>query len=199
MAANAVIQIGLALEDLPASVAHEIEQKSSDRQAVMRHLSRLLEMCGAGGQKHKLSVRVDSSTAGSTQFALSRASVTNTITQASLVATTDTLVIGGVVTLTWVVATANENQITIGASDTLCGDNLVTMINAHSKLSKLFVATNVSGVVTIQFRGDPRIGEIIAITETGNGQVLSATNFAIDTTDAASGTSYLYSDGGIGA
>ena len=109
------------------------------------------------------------------------AALTNTITDASLVATTDTLTIGNV-TFTWVVATASEVQITIGGSDTLSGDNLVTMITGHSVLGSLFNATNASGVVTIDLIDAGAVGAIIGCTEVGSGQVLSAATFTQTTT-----------------
>jgi hypothetical protein len=197
MATRAVLQVGLALEESPASLAAELEDISNDRTSVLRFIERIISRVQHRG--HKLAVRVDSSTDGSTQFPLGRASVSVAITQASLVATTDTLIFGGAngVVLTWVVASANENEITIGASNTLCGDALVAIINAHSILGGVFFASNASGTVTIQYRGDSRLGGIVGITETGGGQVITGSDFALDTTVAKASESYLFTDGGL--
>lgn len=121
--------------------------------------------------------------------ALDEDGVTNTITQASLVSGTDTLVFGGSagVTLTWQTTPSGENQVAIGASDTAAASNLVAKINAHSILGKIFVATSAVGVVTIKYKGDPRIGRLIGLTEAGGGQVISASHFGGSTTLALIG------------
>jgi hypothetical protein len=137
MATRAVLQVGLALEESPASLAAELEDISNDRTSVLRLLERVISRVQHRG--HKLAVRVDSSTDGSTQFPLGRASVSVAITQAS----------------------------------------------------------NASGTVTIQYRGDSRLGGIIGITETGGGQVITGSDFALDTTVAKGSESYLFTDGGL--
>lgn len=68
----------------------------------------------------------------------------------------DTTTIGAV-TLTWVAASANEDQVTIGANVTADGDNLAAKINAHSKLAGLVSAINAAGTVTITHLVDPRV------------------------------------------
>jgi hypothetical protein len=193
--ANAVLQIGLALEDSPAGIAQDIEDISHSRELVLRYLARQIDK--VGGQRHKLSVRVDSSTAGSTQFPLSRASLTNTIVQASLVADTDTLTFGTLVTLTWVAEASSAAEVTIGATDADCATNLAAKINASPYLAGLVSASAADDVVTLSWLSDPRAGVLVGVTETGSGQTLSTSVFLLDTTEANAGTSYLFSDGGI--
>jgi hypothetical protein len=196
MATNGVLSISMAVEDNPTRLAADLAACSNERRLVERFLERQFRKRW-NGLPYKFSIRVDSSTTGSTQDPLERASVSVAIVQASLVATTDTLVFGGSngVTLTWVVASASENEITIGASNTLCGDALVTAINAHSILGGVFFASNSNGTVTIQYRGDPRLGGLIGVTETGNGQTVTGSDFALDTTEAKASESYLYAAG----
>jgi hypothetical protein len=196
MSTFSVLNVSLVLEDAPADITQEIGNITSSGQ-MCRYVERKLHSAGCGSKRARLTLRNDSSTTGSTREAGEYESSTVAITQASLVATTDTLVFGGAVTLTWVVATANENQITIGASNTLCGDNLVTMINAHSVLGGVFFASNAAGTVTIEYRGDPRIGSLIALTETGNGQVITGTTFASDVTNAKSSEAFQFSTMGV--
>lgn len=105
--------------------------------------------------------------------------ITNTITQASLVDDTDTLSIGNV-TLTWKTTPSTENEVGIGSSDTEAGDNLAAKIAAHSVLGSLVGASNNAGVVTLAWLGDPSDGTLIGITEAGSGQVLSGSSFAQD-------------------
>jgi len=196
MATFSVLNVSLVLENAPADVAAELALHT-EAAPMVKYISRKLHSAASGMQRARLTVRNDSATTGSSQEAGEYKSSTVAITQASLVATTDTLVFGGAVTLTWVVASANENQITIAASDTLCGDALAAAINAHSILGGIFFASNASGTVTIQYRGDPRIGSMIALTETGNGQVITGTTFASDVTDAKSSEAYQFSTMGV--
>ncbi len=153
---------------------------------------------GARGNDWKARVSITAGTpmalSGSGAFsggkdALDEDGVTNTIVQASLVDNTDTLSFGGTagVVLTWKTTPSGENQVAIGASDTAAASNLVAKINAHSVLGKIFVATSSVGVVTIKYKGDPRIGRLIGLTEAGNGQTLGATHFGGSTTLALIG------------
>ncbi len=196
MATFSVLNVSLVLEDAPADVAQALSVHT-EASTMIGYLKRKLHQAAIGARKARLTVRNDSATTGTNQEAGEYVSLTNTITQASLVANTDTLVFGGAVTLTWVASSANENQVTIGGSATLCGDNLVTIINAHSILGGVFHASNAAGVVTITYRGDPRIGSAIALTETGNGQVLSGSSFASDVTDAKSSVAYQFNTMGV--
>jgi hypothetical protein len=196
MATFSVLNLSLVLEDAPADVAADLAQHTAPA-PMLKYIKRKLHSAGSGMKRARLTVRNDSATTGSTQEAGEYVSASVAITQASLVATTDTLVFGGAVTLTWVVASAAEDEITIGASDTLCGDNLVTIINAHSILGGVFFASNASGTVTIQYRGDPRIGSLIALTEAGSGQVITGSTFASDVTSAKSSDAYQFSTMGV--
>lgn len=114
-----------------------------------------------------------------------KATATNTVAQASLVATTDTLTIGAT-TLTWVVSSANENQITIGGTDAICATNCAGIINAHSVLKHLVTASAAAAVVTITAKHAGLRGAAIALQEVGNGQTLSAASLGGATTTSQS-------------
>jgi hypothetical protein len=196
MATFSVLNMSLVLEDAPADVTQRLGE-CTEPASMIKFVSRKLHSAGSGMQRARLTVRNDSAATGSSQEAGEYKSSTVAVTQASLVATTDTLVFGGAVTLTWVVESANENEITIGASNTLCGAALATAINAHSILGGVFFASNSNGTVTIQYRGDPRIGSLIALTETGSGQVITGSTFASDVTDAKSSEAFQFSTMGV--
>lgn len=182
--ANSIITTSLALDREPATVIAEIiTERGLDPERLLRTLSKEFASAAGAVRGSEVSVRVDSITPGVSNRSLPWPTITDTITHANLVANTDTLVIGNV-TITWVAAAANENQVTIGANATADGDNLVAKINAHSKLAGLFFATNASGVVAIEYRGDPRTAALIGASEAGTGQVLSATSFTTDATTA---------------
>lgn len=197
MATRAVLQVGLALEESPASLAAELAAISNDRTSVLKFVERLISRIGHRG--HKLAVRVDSAADGSTNFALQRMTRTNTIVQASLVDNTDTLTFGGTsgVVFTWKTSPSGENEVAIGASDSAAATNLAAKINEHSELKGIVTASAALGVVTITWCGDPRIGRFVSLTEVGNGQTLSGNDFALDNTDAYASASYLFSDGGL--
>jgi hypothetical protein len=196
--AASVVNISLAINDDPTGVVRQVitDQGTSGRRLLTR-LARLFTMCAGGVRASIVSCRVDSSTDAGTNKPMDRMTRTNTITQASLVDNTDTLKFGNVVTLTWKTSPSGENEVAIGASDTAAGDNLASKINNHSKLKGIFTAVNVSGVVTITYTGDPRLGAIIGLAEAGNGQVLSGTNFALDTTEVYASASVRYVLGNV--
>jgi hypothetical protein len=181
MATRAVLQVGLALEDAPANIDADLDACYPSRTLTLKYLERLFGHVVA--QKHKLSVRVDSVTDGATQYPLDRASPTITITYANITAG-ETIVIGNV-TLTWAASAANENEVTIGANLAADTTNLTSAINVHSKLKGMFTASGVTatGVVTVTYCGDPRLGYHIGLSETGDAVAVSGSNFALDTTD----------------
>lgn len=196
MTTFSVLNVGLVLEDAPADITAALGRHTTAAQMIA-YLRRKLHSAAIGNKRARLTVRNDSSTTGSTREAGEYESSTVVITNASLVANTDTLVFGGAVTLTYVASSANENQVTIGASATATGDNLVSKINGHSVLGGVFFASNSAGTVTIEYRGDPRIGSLIALTETGNGQAITGTTFASDVTNAKGSEAYQFSTMGV--
>lgn len=127
---------------------------------------------------------------------LADVAVTATITFANITAG-ETLVIGNV-TLTWAVAAANENEVTIGANLAAATTNLTNAINAHSKLTGLITASGntATGVVTITYPGADRTAALIGLSETGDALVLSATSFTSGAT-LTSETSVLTARKGI--
>lgn len=184
MANNAVLNLTLAVDLPPATVAHRLNTQATTAETRWKALKKIIN--GATARGYKGTLLIHDSTTGSTDNVADNAAVTVTITDASLVGDTDTLTIGDV-TITWKTSGASgENEINIGGSDTLSGDALVAGINGHSKLEGIFFASNASGVVTITYYGDPRVGDLIGISEAGSGQVIggSATDFSLDTTEA---------------
>jgi hypothetical protein len=194
MAENAVLQFQMAIDDSPDRLASDLAYASKERRLVERFVERQLRSL-MNGRPAKFSVRVDSSTTGSGNDPLERAAPTITITFANITAG-ETILIGAK-TLTWAVAAANENEVTIGANLAAATTNLVAAINANSALRGLFVATGVTatGVVTVTYTGDPRLGALIGLSETGDAVAVSATTFALDTTEAYASASYLFNAG----
>ncbi|MCU0646673.1 MAG: hypothetical protein MUF00_01645 [Gemmatimonadaceae bacterium] len=179
MGAILTIRYGTALD--AATVAAELARAGTDWGKVRRALSDYLDPIAAV-QGAKIVYSLDDVTAGTV---LANVSVTATITFANITAG-ETLVIGNV-TLTWAVAAANENQVTIGADLAAATTNLTAAINAHSKLQGIVRATGVTGtgVVTITYTGAGREAALIGLSETGDALVLSATSFTSAATLAA--------------
>lgn len=187
-----VIHLRLTTDLDPQSAQDALEESASDKESYLSNLQRLIGSLGV--RPFKVTHRVDSETAGSADNPGDSVAITNTITQASLVDATDTLTIGNV-TLTWKSAPSGENEVLLDSTSTLCGDALVTKINAHSKLGGLFYATNAAGVVTITYAGGAREGTLIGASEAGNGQVLSDTDFGGDGTLAEQSDAVTYTGG----
>jgi hypothetical protein len=183
MAENAVLQFQMAIDDSPDRLASDLAYASKERRLVERFVERQLRSL-MNGRPAKFSVRVDSSTTGSGNDPLERAAPTITITFANITAG-ETILIGAK-TLTWAVAAANENEVTIGADLAAAKANLIAAINAHSKLEGLFFAkaSAVAAEVYIYFLGGSRVGTVMPSSETGDALALSATTFDGDTTDA---------------
>jgi hypothetical protein len=196
MATFSVLTGTFVLEDAPADVSAELAVRTTP-DTMLKYLQRKLHSAGSGMQRSRFHVRNDSVTTGSTHEAGEHVSLTYTITHANVDAT-ETLVIGGT-ELEWVAASANEDEVTIGADLAEDVTNMVAAINEHSELNGLFLATGVTatGVVTITYLGDPRIGRHILASETGDAGVLSATSFVADTTDAYSSPTYSFTGMGI--
>lgn len=194
--AFSVLTTTLVLEDFPADVSAELAVRTEPA-TMLKYLQRKLHSAGSGMQRSRFFVRNDSVTTGSGHEAGEHVAITYTITHANVTAA-ETLVIGAA-TLAWAASAANENEVTIGADLAADVTNMVAKINAHSKLQGLFLATGVTatGVVTITYLGDPKLGEHIAASETGDAGVLSATTFASDATEAYSSPTYTFNGMGI--
>jgi hypothetical protein len=189
--AAAVYQIQVAVDDDPVAAARAaITEQGAGARGLLRHLGRELSSMATGLRPVIVACRVDSSAEGSTNDPLDQATVTNTITQASLVADTDTLTIG-VWTFTWVASAATSTEVTIGASNAACATNLAAKINAFTYLQGLVSASANNNVVTLRWLGDPRAGALVRVSEAGDGQELAFGTiipaFAIDTTEATVG------------
>lgn len=105
-----------------------------------------------------------------------RATNTVTLTYASI-SNSDTVVIG-TVTLTVVTGTpSGQAQFKKLTDATTTAANLVACVNAHTTLSKLMVASNLAGVVTLTMLAPGLIGNQVPLTGS-TGMVAGASYFA---------------------
>jgi hypothetical protein len=196
--AASVVNVSLAINDDPTGVVRSIitEQGTSGRRLLTR-LARLLVACAGGIRPSIVSCRVDSSTDAGTNKPLDRMTRTITITYGNITAD-ETIVLGGTM-LTWKASASGEGEVTIGANIAAATTNLVAKLNDHSKLKGIFTATgNTStGVVTVTYCGDPRLGYHLLLSETGDAVVCSGTNFALDTTEVYASASVRYVLGNV--
>lgn len=144
--------------------------RQGDPKVTMSTVRNLLSELASGTSSARMVLQLDSASSAETSDGYY---ATVTISHASI-SNGDTLTIGGRV-LTWVVAAANENQITIATSAATDAVNLAAVINAHSDFQGLLYATASSGVVTIRTLGYSRMGRLVSIaTSDGTAMVLSA-------------------------
>lgn len=110
---------------------------------------------------------------------------------------TDELVIAGAVGATLAVeaSPANQNEFLKGATDASFATNLAAAINAHTTLSKLvraYVATSPTNRCHIVARQPGLAGNLITLSETGNGFVLSAAALAGGASDEVDSFAFGY-------
>lgn len=86
-----------------------------------------------------------------------------TITVTGTPVAAETLVLGGKV-LTFVAASANENEITINADNAIQATNIATIVNANSVLTGVVFATTVAGVVTLRRLTTGRTSLVVTAT-----------------------------------
>ena len=147
---------------------HAEVTKSGQRNVNVTKLINILSGMNVGAQIGEVYV------SGSTAATLVAASATATLTYASLVNATDTLVLFGV-TITCVTGTPAASDATTGqfkkqTDATVSAANLVTTINAHPTLVKYVSATSALGVVTITLNQKGSVGNFVAInTSAGTG------------------------------
>lgn len=100
------------------------------------------------------------------------ASATATLTYASLVNNTDTVVLFGV-TLTCVTGTPTSVQFKKETDATVTAANLAAAINNHATLAKYVAASSALGVVTITLKQKGAVGNFVKdITSAGSGIAL---------------------------
>lgn len=127
------------------------------------------------------------------QLATAAASQTIEVDVSDMVADTDTTVIDGI-TLTWVAASANEDQITIPATDALGATALAAAINAHSTISKLvWAAKTGTDDVTVYAVIPGTTGNGITLAEAGNGITLGGAALANGAGDEVDGINLGFS------
>jgi len=164
--------------DISATQLAQTLDKSGKHQA-MKALRALLRKVESGNQPAYLT----------TQVASAFASATVTCTQASAVDGTDEVVIAGT-TLAVEAAPANQSEFLKGASNAAFATNLAACINAHTVLQKIVRAKAVTNVCTITCRIPSPLGNLITLTETGNGMVVSGALFTGGASDEAD--SFVY-------
>lgn len=120
------------------------------------------------------------------RYVIASAVASKTVTcSASAAANGDTLVIGGT-TLTVAASPANESEFVKGSTDALHAAATVAAINAHSTLGKFVwaaVTTSASGILTIYCKFPGPIGNLVTLTETGNGFVVGGAVLANGASD----------------
>lgn len=110
------------------------------------------------------------------------ASATVTCAYASASSGADTVVIGGT-TLTSNTSGNGTTTFTIGASDAAMATNLAACINANTTINKLVRATAAAAVVTITCLYPGPIGNLVTLTEGGNGCTVSGAVLANGASD----------------
>lgn len=149
------------------STAGAASQGARNRHRLVRDAMALLESLMGGARRGLVRVSVGD------VFA----SQTITCDRAAAVDDTDTVTIGGT-TLSLKAAPANESQFAKGASDATMAANLAAVINAHSTLREAVSASALAAVVTVKCVYPGRIGNMIVLTEVGNGMTLGAAALA---------------------
>ncbi len=110
---------------------------------------------------------------------------------------TDELVVGGATGATLAVeaSPATQSEFAKGASDATMATALAACINAHTTLSKLvraYIATSPTNRVHIVARVPGITGNLITLSETGNGFTLSAAALAGGTSDEVDSFAFGY-------
>lgn len=198
-----VINLRITTDLDPNSAQDVLEDNAADAESYLGNLKRFIGGLGVANP-YKVTHRVDSETAGSTNNPGDSVAVTVTCDQASIVSGTDTLNFGGGasspgiggVSLVWETTPSDQNDVEIGADDGECSDNLAAAINAHTRLQGIFAASSDgAGVCTVTFLGPARIGDVIRFSEVGNGQTLGALDFGGDLTLAEVDDGKTYNGG----
>lgn len=171
----AVIQLTLAVDQNSADLVDElITQSRGDDRAFLRALSRRLGAYAGGVRKCRYLARVDDF---DEPGLVTPSIVTIAITQASLVDGVDGIAIG-TMELAWVSSTPGADEVLIGATSAECATNLAAKINTLAAApgspyyAGLLVATAESNVVTVTGYVDPRSAMMMAVGESGSGQVI---------------------------
>jgi len=152
----------------PLDIQRKFAQPSGSARLFISSL--ITELRGfAGARNGQVTVRIESAT--------NTTKATGTITCTGVPTADDTVTIGGKL-LTWKAAAANENEVTIGASDSASATALAAAIEANSVLQGLVTATSAAGVVTIASAVPGRIGNLITTAESGTNTTAEQTVLA---------------------
>ncbi len=175
------LTITYASDKSAADVAQLLSSGPDSRNAVLALANYL--RAGATGVRG-IKVEVEQSPAAASQ--------TITCDQASAVAATDEVTIGGI-SCASVAAdpTVTDGEWLLGADDDAMATNLAAAINGHSTLGLIVSATAASAVVTVTARVPGTLGNLVELSETGNGLTLGAAAMAGgDGGEAADTTTY---------
>ena len=175
MASSIVITVS---SEESQSLNQQLHQQSGQPKLSMLSLSGLFRDLASHRRRATISIQ----TASAAPVAAS-----GTVTLAN-VSADDTVTIGKT-TLTAKAEPSGEDQFSQAGTDTVDAAALVAKINAHSVLSKLVVASNVAGVVTITCLTKGEIGNHIALASS-NG-----TRLAVSAAYLASGTGGIQESG----
>lgn len=163
--ANTRITITHAANVSATDVANILTDSNSTLQ--IKKLNDYLRSANAGVRRIKLEIEQETVAA----------SQTLTCDQASAVATTDTLTVGGITCAS--VASGPEvdsGEWLLGADDGEMADNLAAAINGHTTLGKIVTAES-DGVdtVTITAKVAGTLGNLVTLAEAGSGITLTGT------------------------
>lgn len=111
------------------------------------------------------------------------ASQTITCSSSAAVNDTDTLTIGGGTALAVKATPTTQDQVSKGTTDAAFAANVVAKINANTNTSKIVwaaVTTSASGIITIYSVYPGPIGNLITLSEVGNGFTINGGGAALE-------------------
>lgn len=171
MAGKITLVIDAATDDVARF--RQLFDRQTSKRTVLENVQTYLQALKAGIKRGRVFVNVASAFASQTVAC-----------GAAGGAPGDTLVVAGT-TLTNAAAPANENEFADAATDALLADSVAACINAHSTLQKIVRASSAAGVVTIICIFPGAIGNLVTLTEGGNGFTLGGATLASGAADEA--------------
>lgn len=169
MTAKLTLVIDAASED--AARFRQLFDRQTSKRMVLENIQTHLQGLKAGVRRARVFVNVASAFASQTVTASAAAGVPG-----------DTIVVAGT-TLTNAAAPANENEFADAATDALLAASVAAAINAHSTLQKIVRASSSGATITIMCVFPGAIGNLVTLTETGNGFTLGGATLASGAAD----------------